>query len=157
MAKGEVLSLEELLPLMERTALREVILSGCETAMAQVARRPDEMLGFPGAFLEHGVATVVATQWPVDDWAAAALVGRFYREWRKAAGTSAAQAMRGAQNWMREVAVDELLELLRPLKEDPGPVGGLAAEVRTSLMGMGPEERPFAHPYFWAPFTVSGF
>jgi CHAT domain-containing protein len=157
MANGEMLSLEELLPVIEKTALREVILTGCETAMAQVARRPDELLGFPAAFLEHGAATVVATQWPVDDWAAAALAGRFYREWRKPLDTTSAQAMRRAQNWMREVTGDELSELLRPLQEDPGQLGELAAGLRTSLYGMGPEERPFAHPYFWAPFTVSGF
>jgi CHAT domain-containing protein len=58
---------------------------------------------------------------------------------------------------MREVTGDELSELLRPLQEDPGQLGELAAGLRTSLYGMGPEERPFAHPYFWAPFTVSGF
>jgi CHAT domain-containing protein len=153
MAGGEVLSLEELLPLLQTSPLREVILSGCETAMAQVARRPDELLGFPAAFLEHGAATVVATQWPVDDWAAAALMGRFYRE-RPA--KTAGQAMRAAQNWLREVMAGELSELLRPLKREPGPVGEAAAEIRTSLAGLDPAARPFAHPYFWAGFTVSG-
>jgi CHAT domain-containing protein len=156
MANGEMLSLEELLPALETTGLHDVFLSGCETAMAQVARRPDELLGFPAAFLEHGVATVIATQWPVDDWAAAALAGRFYQEQRKLPGSTAAQAMQRAQNWLREVSADELSELLKPLQEDPGQLGELAAELRTSLYGMAPEERPFAHPYFWAPFTVSG-
>ncbi len=156
MAEGEILSLEELLPVMEKAELREVILMGCETAMAQVARRPDELLGFPAAFLEHSAATVVATQWPVDDWAAAALAGRFYRERRTSSDTSAAQAMRRAQNWIREVTADELLDLLAPLQDDPGEAGELAAELRTSLYGMARDERPFADPYFWAPFTVSG-
>ena len=153
MAGGEILSLEELLPLLQTSPLREVILSGCETAMAQVARRPDELLGFPAAFLEHGAATVVATQWPVDDWAAAALIGRFYRE---RSTKTAGQAMRAAQNWMREVTAGELSELLRPLKREPGPVGEAAAEIRTSLAALDPAARPFAHPYFWAGFTVSG-
>ena len=153
LANGESLSLEELLLLMEKRAIREVILSGCETAMAQVARRPDEFLGFPAAFLEHGAATVVATQWPVDDWAAAVLVGRFYREWHE---NTAAQAMRAAQNWMREVTVDELSELLRPLKKEAGAAGTSAAERRTWLAGQDPTTRPFSHPYYWAAFTVSG-
>jgi CHAT domain-containing protein len=64
--------------------------------------------------------------------------------------------LQAAQNWMRQATVDELLELLLPLKNEPEPVGGLAAQFRTELMGREPEERPFAHPYFWAPFTVSG-
>jgi len=157
MAGGERLSLDELLPLMEESGLREVILSACETAMAPAWRRPDEMIGFPAAFLIHGAATVVATQWPVDDWAAAALVGQFYREWRKPPCKTAAQALRAAQNWLREVSADELYDLLEPLKADPGPTGYLAAKNRNWLFGRDPKERPFAHPYFWAAFTVSGF
>ena len=156
MANGELLLLEELLPLMPQAKLRSVVLSGCETAMAQVARRPDELLGFPSAFLEHGASTVVATQWPVDDWAAAALVGRFYQEWQRS-GCSSAQALWKAQKWMREVTVIELRDLLKPLREEPAPVGGQASQLRSSLSGNDPQERPFAHPYFWAPFTVSGF
>jgi CHAT domain-containing protein/tetratricopeptide (TPR) repeat protein len=157
LAGGEKLSLDELLPLMEECGLRELVLSACETAMAPSWRRPDEMIGFPAAFLTHGAKTVLATQWPVDDWAAAALVGRFYREWRNPPCKTAAQALRAAQNWLREVTADELYDLLEPLKDDSGPMGDLAVETRTSLIGMDGKERPFAHPYFWAAFTVSGF
>ncbi len=156
-ANREPLTLDELLPVLAKSGVREVVLSGCETALSQVARRPDEFLGFPAAFLENGARTVVATQWPVDDWAAAALIGRFYREWRNEPKKSAAQAMRAAQRWMREVTAAELLELLKPLKGEEGKTGVRAAEVRTSLRRFEGKERPFEHPYFWAAFTVSGF
>jgi CHAT domain-containing protein len=156
MANAELLTLNELLPLLQASPLREVILSGCETAMSQVARRPDEFLGFPAAFLEHGASTVIATQWPVDDWAAAALVGHFYAEWRKSPPTSAAQAMRAAQNWMRCVTTQQLLDLLMPLKHLAGPTGARAAAIRTSLRKFPANAQPFAHPYYWAAFTVSG-
>lgn len=156
MANGELLTLDELLPLLEKSPVREVVLSGCETAMTQIARRPDELLGFPAAFLEHGAATVIATQWPIDDWAAGALIGRFYREWRRAPPPSTAQAMRTAQIWLRDVTVRELSDLLQPLKSAAGDVGELAAETRSVLNGLDPVTRPFAHPYYWAPFTVTG-
>lgn len=157
MAQGEHLSLEELLPALAGSSVREVILSGCETAMSQVHRRPDEFLGFPAAFLEHGAHTVVATQWPIDDWAAAAIIGRFYKEWRKQPQQSAAQAMRAAQHWLRTVTAAELLDLLLPLKQEPGPTGARAAAIRTSLRRFDKNACPYAHPYYWAAFTVSGF
>ncbi len=155
MANGELLLLEDLLPLLKEATLRDVILSACETGMAQVARRPDELLGFPAAFLEHGAKSVIATQWPVDDWAAAALIGRFYRE-AQTPGCTSAQALRKAQTWMRQVTVAELRDLLKPLRDDPPPVGGLASQLRSSLGELDKQQRPFAHPYFWAPFTLSG-
>jgi CHAT domain-containing protein len=157
LANNELLTLEELLPLLRNSLVREVILSACETGLAQAHRRPDEFLGFPAAFLEHGARTVMASQWPVDDWAAAALIGRFYEEWRKSEALSAAQAMRNAQNWLRSVTAGELMELLAVLKEQPGPAGAQAAAMRTSLRKNGKNETPFAHPYYWAAFTVSGF
>jgi CHAT domain-containing protein len=157
LANGEQLKLEELLPLLKNSSVREVILSACETGLAQAHRRPDEFLGFPTAFLEHGARTVIATQWPVDDWAAAALIGRFYAEWRKSPAQSAAQAMRSAQQWLRSVTAPELMEMLALLKEQPGAAGAQAASMRTSLRTLDKTVQPYAHPYYWAAFTVSGF
>jgi CHAT domain-containing protein/tetratricopeptide (TPR) repeat protein len=157
LANGDQMKLEELLPLLKNSSVREVILSACETGLAQVHRRPDEFLGFPAAFLEHGARTVVATQWPVDDWATAALMGRFYAEWRKSPAQTAAQAMRAAQHWLRNVAAKELMEMLAPLKELPGEAGAQAASVRTSLRKLDKTVQPYAHPYYWAGFTVFGF
>jgi CHAT domain-containing protein len=157
LAHGELLKLEELLPLLKNTSVREVILSGCETGLAQAHRRPDEFLGFPAAFLEHGARTVVATQWTLDDWAAASIIGRFYAEWRKSPQRSAAEAMRAAQRWLRNVTAGELMEMLAPLKEQPGAAGAQAATMRTSLRKVNMTAQPYAHPYYWAAFTVSGF
>jgi CHAT domain-containing protein/tetratricopeptide (TPR) repeat protein len=157
LASGEQLKLEELLPLLNNSSVREVILSACETGLAQAHRRPDEFLGFPTAFLEHGACTVIATPWPVDDWAAATLMGRFYAEWRKSPAQSAAQAMRSAQQWLRTVTAPELMEMLALLKEQPGATGAQAASMRTSLRKLDKTAPPYAHPYYWAAFTVSGF
>jgi CHAT domain-containing protein/tetratricopeptide (TPR) repeat protein len=157
LASGEQLVLEELLPLLKNSSVREVILSACETGLAQAHRLPDEFLGFPTAFLEHGADTVIATQWPVDDWAAAALIGVFYEEWRKSPVRSAAQAMRSAQQWLRKVTPSALMEMLAALKEQPGAAGAQAASMRTSLRKLDKTAQPFAHPYYWAGFMVSGF
>jgi CHAT domain-containing protein len=155
LAGGEKLTLECLLPVLAAKAPRLVSLSACETGMARVSSTPDEFLGFSAAFLHAGTHTVLATLWPVDDAATAVLSGRFYRELAEKK-LKPAVALRQAQNWLRRVTVRELIELLRDLKSEPAPAGPLAARIRTALRLLDSDFCPFAEPYFWAAFTISG-
>lgn len=155
LAGQEPLTLAELLPRLKEHAPSFIVLSACETAMARVTVTADEFLGFPAALLAHGTRTVLATLWPVNDAAAALVVGRFYREYANGQ-SAAAQALRRAQDWLRTVTARELSELLRDLRGEPAPVGALAASLRTRLRGTADEVCLFADPYYWAAFTVSG-
>jgi CHAT domain-containing protein len=155
LAGGQELTIDQLLPLLSEAPPQMVVLSACETAMTRVVGTIDEMLGFPGAFLENGTRTVLASLWPVEDSATAVLTGRFYKEHFQE-GKTTAQALRAAQNWLRSVTVAELIGLFRELKNDPGPAGAQAARVRSSLLGADPELCPYAHPFFWAALTISG-
>ncbi|MCU0814075.1 MAG: CHAT domain-containing protein [Burkholderiaceae bacterium] len=71
-----------------------VTLSACETGASRVAAG-DEVLGLVRAFLLAGAGAVLATQWPVDDAATAALVGDFYAG--LANGAAPAAALRQVQ------------------------------------------------------------
>jgi tetratricopeptide (TPR) repeat protein len=155
LAGGEHLTLRELAPHLEEQRPEFIVLSACETAVARVTSVADEFLGFPAALLAHGVRTVLATQWPVDDAAASFLIGKFYREYA-GGGVSAAEALRRSQNWLREVSVTELSSLLRDLRDRGGKAGELAGKIRTRLRSPGRDEHPFWHPYYWAAFTISG-
>jgi CHAT domain-containing protein len=59
-----------------------VVLSACQTALGSGALADvpagDDWVGLTRAFLHAGARQVVATLWPVDDWATAALMERFY-------------------------------------------------------------------------------
>lgn len=155
LANQERLTLEQLLPCLAGQPPAFVVLSACETGMTRITATPDELLGFPAAFLDHGTTTVLATLWPVEDVAAALVVGRFYRE-RAAGETSAAQALQRAQNWLRTVTVRELIDLLRELRDEPAPAGPLAAMERSQLRGADESSCPFAEPQSWAAFVALG-
>ena len=59
-----------------------VVLSACQTGVGSGALADvpagDDWVGLTRAFLHAGAKHVVATLWPVDDWATAALMERFY-------------------------------------------------------------------------------
>jgi CHAT domain-containing protein len=155
LAPPDILSLEVLQPLLRQNPPRMIVLSACQTGMAQVTSRADEALGFPSMLLGQGVRTVLATLWPVDDFASALLVGQFYRFWREQK-QAPAQALRSAQNWLRTATAGSISDLLKPLKKVPGPVGALAASARTDLFRKDPGSRPYAHPELWAAFVLAG-
>ncbi len=59
-----------------------VVLSACQTGLGSGALADvpagDDWVGLTRAFLHAGARRVMATLWPVDDWATAALMERFY-------------------------------------------------------------------------------
>jgi CHAT domain-containing protein len=76
-----------------------VVLSACESGRS----RPlpgDELLGLPRALLGAGAATVVVSQWLVQDDAAADLMAHFYRELSN--GHNPTAALRSAQLALRQ-------------------------------------------------------
>lgn len=58
--------------------LRLVFLSACESGISEVMQTPDELLGFPTAFLVAGAPAVIASLWRVNDVSTAFLARRFY-------------------------------------------------------------------------------
>jgi CHAT domain-containing protein len=102
-----------------------VTLSACDTGQ-HIVGGGDELLGLMRAFLYAGAASLVLTQWAVEDQSTLRLMRSFYTE--LAAGQSKAAALRAAQ----------LAFLHAKGPED---------EVRA---------KAYTHPYFWAPFFLVG-
>jgi CHAT domain-containing protein/Tfp pilus assembly protein PilF len=126
-------------------------LSACDTAMGNANGK--EVEGFAYTAQSLGAKSVIASLWPVSDEGTDALMTNFYRLRRDDLQLPKGEALRQAQ-----------LALLRGLIKDTGkPTTG---PPRADLVGTEVENhlprfpydaaKPFAHPYYWAPFILIG-
>jgi len=76
-----------------------VALNACESARSELAT-PEQSLGFPTVFLSHGVRTMLATLWSVEDPKARDFSQSFYRAWTS--GMTAGEAFTAAMAACRE-------------------------------------------------------
>jgi CHAT domain-containing protein len=141
-------------PDVDLTAARLVMLSACETGLADARRAPDEYLGFPTGFLEGGAPAVVSTLWAVDDLSTSLLVEEFYRR-HLLNGDGIAEALRGAQAWLRaatagELGLAERWEEFYKNSRNPGAFRAMR------YYRARPDVVPFASPHYWAAFTFTG-
>jgi CHAT domain-containing protein len=141
-----------------------VVLSACKTGLGKEGRG-DGLLGFAQAFLQRGARSVVLSRWEADDRATALLMLRFYenllgkRTGLKAA-LARAEALAEAKKWLRGLTRKEALRLTVALR-----TGKWSSTLRGSIVDLNSEssrdkvpagERPYAHPFFWAAFTLIG-
>jgi CHAT domain-containing protein/Tfp pilus assembly protein PilF len=118
-------------------------LSACETAMGSTGKGV-EIEGFGAIAMNQGAKSVIATLWPVSDKSTALLMKEFYllREEKK---MSKVEALRQAQLMLLKGEIVE--EKKEPVAEERG------AE-RTRFVK--DAQRPYSHPYYWAPFILMG-
>lgn len=126
-------------------AYRLAVLSACETAVPDRARL-DEMIGFPGALMQAGVAGVVASGWPVRDDAAFAFAVRLHE--LLTTGVAPAAAARHTRTWLRTVTRGELHDRFgKRFAPDLIP-----AHRRDRWRA----QRPYRSPREWAAFGFTG-
>jgi tetratricopeptide (TPR) repeat protein len=141
-----------------------VVLSACRTGLGRQTSG-EGLLGFPYALLKAGARSVVLSRWKVDDTATALLMLRFYenllgkrKELKQPLGR--AEALAEASKWLRGLSRKEATQLAGALGE-----GKLAGTARGSVGELKLKEgevklpaggRPYAHPYYWAAFTLIG-
>ena len=118
---------------------RLVVLSACETAFPG-ARVLDEVVGLPTSLLQAGASAAIGSLWPVEPLATMALFSRFYCLWR-IERLPLAEALRQAQCWVRDLRRDD--------REAAFPGVDF-----TASGGSGPT--PYANPFWWAAFELTG-
>jgi CHAT domain-containing protein len=143
----------------ELLTLRDFL--GAQTGVRGVTL-PDEGFSLPAGLLQAGVAGVVGSFWSVADESTALFMQRFYNLWRQE-GLEPAMALCEAQRWMRDVTNAELSNLFKGLKdralgapEQSSADYALTKEMFREYTLKNPDGRPFAHPYYWAAFSLCG-
>jgi CHAT domain-containing protein len=157
LAAGRRLTLRDVLDGgLDLSAARLVVLSACRTGLTEQRRVPDEAVGLPAGLLQAGVPSVVGTLWPVDDRSTALLMGRFYQHHLRD-GLDAAVALHRARLWLRAATAREL-DLARWYERRYEASGGRDRLALTAMRHYRatPDATPFQHPYYWAPFVLTG-
>lgn len=161
-----------------------VTLSACETGVGSYGGG-EGMLGFSQAFLLAGGRSVCLSLWKVDDAATSLLMDRFYQnllgrrpELVKSGPLSKAEALAEAKTWLRNLTLAEARTLTTDLARGASRGKGQAAlppvdfkQGRTALKeseeqmrlpngtwgpAERPDDKPFAHPKYWAAFVLVG-
>ncbi len=127
---------------------RLAVLSACRTHLSS-HELPNEVIGLPGGMLQIGLAGVVASHWSVDDQATAFLMTSFYRHWQDHR-LPPAVALAAAQRWLRHATHDELLAARPDLRPRS------SRDLEPAEAAIHDPARPYHHPYYWAPFALTG-
>jgi CHAT domain-containing protein len=136
-----------------------VTLSACETARGRFAGG-EGFIGFTQSLLLSGGRSVCLSLGKVDDTATALLMRRFYANVLSVAGAARpkAEALAEAKAWLRGLSRAEA-EALAADRSD-GEARGKGAPLRRPAAPAVPpgavEDRPSAHPYYWAAFVLIG-
>lgn len=134
-----------------------VILSACDTALSSDRELPHELIGMPSVFLQLGARGVIATQWPVNDFATTLLMGRLYQSVFDE-GFSWLQALRRSQFWLRDATKERLESFIRGWTETNNLTRLNADNLLANLnvVAKSKNNQPFRHPIYWGPFRYYG-
>ncbi len=131
-----------------------VTLSACETAYSG-GKNADgkEVDGLSVLAQRQGAKAVIATLWPVADASTALLMQQFYKL-REEQKLSKGEALRQAQLTLLNGKVRGTTEdQKRAAKISLGTKGKPNAAAQPFTYN---SEKPYAHPYYWAPFILMG-
>ena len=111
----------------------------------------------PTAFLQLGARGVVATQWPVSDFATTFLMCELYERFL-GEQVPLSNALRRAQFWLRDMTPDQAKRIVEKWET----AGRMTSESAAKLVGdtritnAPADEKIFKHPMYWGAFTYFG-
>ncbi|WP_017306856.1 CHAT domain-containing protein [Spirulina subsalsa] len=162
-----ILANKEELPLTDWLTLENpspnfICLSACEAQLKTASPISDDFVGFGATLLTKGTRYVLLSLWRVSEISTTLFMMYFYQ--RLAEQIPPAQALHKAQNWLRTVSYEELIQLyekqLNELQEiPPHCLHNLKVAsdlVKDKANRQGSNYSPYADPYYWAGFVLIG-
>ena len=146
------LSFQDIL-LQDLRKVRLVCLSACDTGLVDVSLPWDEFEGLANVFFQAGAAAIVSSLWAVDDRSTALLMQRFYENLNHR-GQDPAAALREAQLWLRDSTRASLAAVYEKSIEQG--LSQLIQAYTDLILGGDANECPYAHPFYWASFALTG-
>ncbi len=124
-------------------------LSACNTATGGSGANGKEIEGFGMLAQKQGAKAVVASLWPVADRSTKELMKEFYQR-REATHSTKSEALRQAQLKLLRGELVMTVELTkREIVHEADKTGNLP-------IYKSDPKKPYAHPYYWAPFILIG-
>ena len=158
LAGDEVLRLQDIFEL-QSFKCELVSLSACETGLTSRTHLIDEFVGLASGFLSIGATYVVSTLWSVDEMSTALLMIRFYQALQE---STPAAALKQATQWLRRLTWGELRDWYHQQAATlesrchRRTLESLARKAQKQADRMGANDCPYADPYYWAGFTLTG-
>jgi CHAT domain-containing protein len=159
LAKGNDLTLGEILETLNLQHTWLTVLSACETGLVDFREIADEHYGLPLGFLFAGAPTMWGTLWTVNDLNTALLMREAYNN-LTGDNASKPEALRNAQLWLRDAKAGELLEMISNKQAELGydrmAWADLSPFRRSIEHRYDPQVCPYSHPYYWAGMQCVG-
>jgi len=131
-------------------------LSACNTATGGSGANGKEVEGFGVLAQRQGAKAVVASLWPVFDTSTKVLMQDFYRLREAKSDTTKAEALRQAQLRLLRGETTTELATTKASTPDRKIVHEEKPEATSKPRFTPGPKRPYAHPYYWAPFILIG-
>jgi tetratricopeptide (TPR) repeat protein len=119
-----------------------VCLPTCEFMETGEGAISQDIVPIASSFLAAGVSYVMSSLWLVDELPRTLLTLQFHQGLRQAMHPAAALAK--AQKWLRTATQSTLMQ------------SGQAQSLTISMKDLGEDLYPYAHPFYWAGFMVTG-
>jgi CHAT domain-containing protein len=144
--RRESVDFEKIYTDLDLRGYRSVFIGACESGLGRTLVSA-EYIGLPMAFLAGGARYVIGTLWEVTKLPAAILVARHY-ELLLGGTRPVVNCLNEAMRHLRTMPRNEVMAWAQQFFPEK------AAEIEKQLQNF--DDPPFAHPYYWAGFQVSG-
>ena len=144
LGNGDRLPITDIAALNNLNSTHLIVLSACETGISGQGQDGTEISGISGYFLRRGAKSVLASLWSVNDASTSLLMKQFYQNLSTTKMTKSQALQKSQQDFISGKFTPT--DALKLRNEDF--VANIPDNKRRTT--------DYSHPFFWAPFVLTG-